>query len=325
MPGYDTHFVFGEVAFKQIKASSVKSIIANNHDHYTLGLFGPDIFFYSIPESLSSGPNAGSVIHTQNVNLFFRNMFRFATAQPNEERMQKALAYFCGFLAHYSLDRYCHPFVYARTGYNPNLPKKDNNLDLHFALETDIDILLLDRYLKETPKSFKKKSRINITYAEIELISEMLQFAINQTYDQFSNSRFSIKAAILSIKSEQRLIKSCPDIVRYYVEQAENKVIGRHYISALIPGNGVISTSDPFNDRHDIWTNPWKSDEIHTESFPMLMDKAKSKVLELYDLLEDAIIECPDPAEYSAFSSAAEDFLSAIGNYSYHSNLDVNV
>ncbi len=314
MPGYDTHYIFGMISYRQADSDNVRALIKTYRNEFALGLFGPDIFFYSIPETLSAGRNIGSIMHTEKTNLFFRNMYRFAAAlphaQPHVARKRIALSYFLGFLGHYCLDSTCHAFVYSRSGYSVNITNKQKYLSEHFSLETDIDITMLKRLFGEKPQEFGKKNRISLSRESISLIAEMLRFAVNQTYDEKTFSAASMKIAIRSIISGERLIRICPEKMKHYIENAEDRIIGHRYISPLIPGLCTVKSSDPLNLAHEQWSNPWDKNLTSTEDFPSLMNKAKAKYVHLMDLTDEAIN-----------SHNEEKLFKAIGNLSYHSGL----
>ena len=46
MPGFTTHYLFGVNAYKDLKNTPLKKNICGNHAAYSLGLQGPDLFFY---------------------------------------------------------------------------------------------------------------------------------------------------------------------------------------------------------------------------------------------------------------------------------------
>ena len=48
MPGFVTHYIFGVNAYKQIDNSDIHNIIYRNRQAYSLGLQGPDLFYYFI-------------------------------------------------------------------------------------------------------------------------------------------------------------------------------------------------------------------------------------------------------------------------------------
>ena len=46
MPGFTTHYLFGLNTWKKLDNIPLKQVIQNNHAAYSLGLQGPDLFFY---------------------------------------------------------------------------------------------------------------------------------------------------------------------------------------------------------------------------------------------------------------------------------------
>ncbi len=70
MPGFTTHYLFGQNTYKQLKKSSLKKIIQANRAAYHLGLQGPDLFFYYLPSYMIHANNIGSVAHTEDTGKF---------------------------------------------------------------------------------------------------------------------------------------------------------------------------------------------------------------------------------------------------------------
>lgn len=51
MPGFVTHHIFGINAFHGLPKGNAKDIIRKHNKAYSLGLQGPDLFFYFLPTS----------------------------------------------------------------------------------------------------------------------------------------------------------------------------------------------------------------------------------------------------------------------------------
>ena len=49
MPGFTTHYLFGLNTYKHLDDIEIKKHIHENHAAYSLGLQGPDVFFYFLP------------------------------------------------------------------------------------------------------------------------------------------------------------------------------------------------------------------------------------------------------------------------------------
>ena len=62
MPGFVTHYIFGVNAYKQVDNSDIHNIIYRNRQAYSLGLQGPDLFYYFMQASLGFKPNIEYII-----------------------------------------------------------------------------------------------------------------------------------------------------------------------------------------------------------------------------------------------------------------------
>ncbi len=72
MPGFTTHYLFGLHAYRKFAPSSLKQTIQKHHAAYSLGLQGPDLFFYFLPSYIIHKNNIGSVAHTEKINKIGR-------------------------------------------------------------------------------------------------------------------------------------------------------------------------------------------------------------------------------------------------------------
>lgn len=315
MPGYDTHYLFGINAYRRLPNCEVKKAVYANKGVYTLGLLGPDIFFYYATEVVAARKNIGSIMHTTNTGIFIKNLIEYTVMKRGAER-EVATAYLAGFLSHYALDCVCHPYVYWKTDY---LHKGKDYLEKHFSLETDIDILLLKNYKNTTPYEFTKNSEIRINILQMPVICDMLHYAIHQTYHDSRITRRGIKYAIGSIKKEQKALRIASDKLKNAIGSIEKYFIGQNYIAPLIPGGCEIRNEDPLNTRHEKWYNPWDLSKSSTMSVPDMLNKAREGyLLTIFHL--DTYLD-----ENLRTEESYSDLLNNIGSRSYHSGLNCRI
>lgn len=55
MPGFTTHYLFGVKAYNDLPNNYLKHVISKYRWLYQIGLQGPDIFFYNIPDPAPPG------------------------------------------------------------------------------------------------------------------------------------------------------------------------------------------------------------------------------------------------------------------------------
>ena len=115
MPGFASHYLFGQQSLSHLKEDQEYHILSLHPHAYNLGLQGPDIFYYYLPAWLLYDHNAASLIHENSSLQFFIAMIDARNKLSSHSERIIADAYICGFLGHYTLDTYCHPYIFDRT------------------------------------------------------------------------------------------------------------------------------------------------------------------------------------------------------------------
>lgn len=76
MPGFVTHYLFGEEIYHQLKCNSQKKNLSYNRSAYAFGLQGPDLFFYYLPSYALHSHNLGALAHTTEPRAFFTDCWK---------------------------------------------------------------------------------------------------------------------------------------------------------------------------------------------------------------------------------------------------------
>lgn len=316
MPGYDTHYLFGVHSYRKMTNDTITKNCVNAHKGtYTLGLLGPDVFFYYATEVVAARKNIGSLMHTQKTDIFFKNMITYIDIHRGRAR-DIAIAYLCGFLSHYTIDCICHPYVYWMTDY---LHKDRNYLEKHFRFESDMDIALLASYKNTTPYRFMKNSSFSLDDMELAVVCDMLYFAIRSTYHDSRITRPGIKMAIYSLQKEQKLIRVASEKVNRCLVKISDVLGNKRYLAPFIPDGNEIKNEDPLNLRHERWYNPWDVTRSSTESVPEMLNKAQKRYALTMFLLDNYL--SADLNSHSAYKS----LVAFIGCKSYHSGLNCRI
>jgi hypothetical protein len=275
MPGFTTHYLFGVEAYKRMKSKNIRHLLRNNHSAFALGLQGPDVFFYYLPSYLLHATNLGALAHEEDTGEFFANLLESRTLFAWDRRKQAiADAYIAGFLGHYTLDCTAHPYVYAFTSYDPNLqPKHTEYFGQHAYLETELDIQMLwiCRHLR--PTKFHQDSTIHLSGLEKRTISHMLTYAYHHTYHVFVTPQI-MRGAMRWMETGTRLVNDPSGQKKAMVRAVERRVLGKPFISAMLPSDRYRFVSDPLNLTHRTWTHPWTGKKSN-ETFLDLFEKAE--------------------------------------------------
>lgn len=314
MPGYDTHYIFGIHGYRRMPDSLVKKSIYKYKNPYKLGLLGPDIFFYYATEIVAVRKNIGSIMHTDKTDIFFKYCFEYINKSIGHSK-EIAIAYVAGFLSHYVLDTSMHPYVYWMTNYSN---KGKDYLEKHFSLETDIDIALMNSYLDTTPEIFFRNSQTSFETYEKYIISDLLHYAIRNTYKHSRITRSGIRAAIISLQKESKMLKLFSNRMKNAIGTIEYAFVGQRYIAPLIPGGNEPKSKDPLNLSHSIWFNPWSTGMASKKSVPEILNDSRENYLTIISLYVNYI---NNPDEKNALILLKK----AIGKKSYHSGLNYKI
>lgn len=325
MPGFTTHYLFGVKAYNDLPNNYLKYLISKYRWLYQLGLQGPDIFFYNIPIIRHRDyRNVGSYMHEYHVSDFFRNYLKQLAEISSRQQREQALSYYAGFLCHYVADSICHPFVYGRIQYRTD-GRGAQFHGLHAELENDIDALLLRKFKKKKPSEFNQAATICLNGQEIQFISRFLCRCINDTYYQITEkNNFQITDGIVS-----RSIYATRFGGRLLSDPAGRKRNAIHFFESIFLKNPVASKKlvtdaapkhvrQTLNLDHEVWCNPWDERLASSASFVDLYRQTLQKCHLVYYRL-NAVITNELPLSEQDLTA----FLEELGNYSYHSGLDI--
>lgn len=231
MPGYSTHYVCGVLAYRKMRKGRIKKCVKRYKHSYAVGLAGPDIFFYSVPDILS-GHSPGVTLHEEKAGAFLQNMFKESAALAGEER-RIAEAYFTGFVCHYMLDASCHPLVYEVA------ENKDKRLRSarHFMYEGAMDEYACRRYLKRGAADLNSAAAVRPGKQEREVITGLWVKAFRKTYG-IEMSYFHMRTVLFFFRTVSFLVKDKKGRKEKLLGAVEKKLFGFAYVSPLfVNGN----------------------------------------------------------------------------------------
>ncbi|AYA98536.1 zinc dependent phospholipase C family protein [Lachnoanaerobaculum umeaense] len=323
MPGFTTHYILGLKAYGGLESSGLKYIISKYRWLYQLGLQGPDMFFYNIPILRHRDyRNVGSYMHESHVNDFFANALCEIQSMDSKQKQQQAISYIAGFLCHYVGDYICHPYIYARIGHERG-KNSAYVYGLHAALENDIDTLLLKKYKKKKTSEFNQAATLALNGFEIQFVSDFLCRIINKTYypitykNNFRVTSAMVHRSVLAMRFGVRTLADPTGRKKGRINAIESIFLKAPIVSQKILSDEMPDINKVFNLKHELWINPWNNSIYSKESFTELFEKCISRCEEIFKILNTEIM--PDRLEETDFHR----LLGNIGNFSYHSGLDV--
>lgn len=337
MPGFTTHYLFGVNTYKKSNAIPLKKVIQKERKAYSLGLQGPDLFFYFLPSYTIHKNNIGSVAHTEKTNKFLRHLLDSRKLFSSRKEQEIAEAYIAGFLGHYILDTRCHPYVYWKTEFSE---KNNEYHGRHMSLETEIDARLLKFYRHLPPSAFQQHATIALNRLQKRTIARILHYVYARTYPELGILPLTIRTSIFSIQAGTKFLHDPSGQKKRIIGSLEKLFLGHTLLSTLIPSGSLSVHNDPLNLLHEEWKNPWDHSLVSTASFFDLMKSAQESYLKILDELDCLLFKQKEspatgrtPINQSYFTKAGstagqnswKDLLNHLGNLSYHSGLDAGI
>ena len=266
MPGFITHFLAGRYVINR-QPPKIRNLIQENV--FNMGALGPDIYFY-YPWGTKGLP---SVMHNNNLGLFLVNMAKMC------KKNIVLYSYTAGFLVHYCLDMYAHPFIHGFT-YQDGEPYL-NNISRHCVLETTIDTKILKKLTGLTPSDLSLWGLIKIDNAHRKIISQ----AVNQAIKNVYNKKVKITdAALRYFMLGNMLLQSDTGITKILLEKLESFFVKIPLFSAMVHTQET-DDKDYFNMQKKDWTPPWDREHIRNESFIELFKKAINEASKMNEAL----------------------------------------
>ena len=238
--------------------------------------------------------------------------------------MSDASTYMAAFLCHYAADSICHPYVYGRIQYETD-GKGSRFHGLHAELENDIDTLLLRKFKHKKPSEFNQAATICLNGQEIQFLSRFLSRCINETYypiterNIFQVTEGMVTRSVYAIRFGGRLLSDPAGHKRNTIQFFESMFL-KHPIASkkLVTDDTPKGVRKTLNLDHEVWTNPWNKTLASSASFLDLYRQTLQKCNLMYYQF-NSMLTSEIPLKDQSF----EMFLSELGNYSYHSGLDV--
>lgn len=326
MPGFASHYLFGQESLSHLKEDREFHTLSLHPHAFNLGLQGPDVFYYYLPAWLLYDKNIASHIHGEASLQFFIAMLDARNKLSKHSHRIIADAYICGFLGHYTLDTYCHPYIFARTHHLQNKDRNGGLYDFgrHVFLETGIDQEMISHFLHCKPTDFRPGDTIALSPKERCVIAKVLAFAIAKVYPDAAMPKWQIRGACRAMKTESRLMHDPSGVKKRIVRRLEAIFVKVPVISPMLPSDTVYAYKDPCNYRHKLWHNPWNPEIDHTESMYDLFTIAAPTFADRIHAYFGAVNEHTDVSMEDIYH-ARNNFMEKHGDLSYNTGLPLSI
>lgn len=237
MPAFYSHFTFGLEGYKRISDMDLKQLVKIHQSVFTLGLLGPDLFFYFLPDVLLGNKKPAVVMHEYKSNRFFENLLAECERLSDEEQ-DIAIAYIAGFMGHYAMDTACHPYIYRMAG------KHKNSSSWHYSYESAMDIFCCRHFLHCYPSQINQHRLLRLSKPEMRVLCRLAANAYNRTYHLPHLMPATIKGAIGCMHITIAFLNDKKGRKESFVRKWELKLLGYGLISPLFVNFNMYSMSE---------------------------------------------------------------------------------
>lgn len=226
MPAFYSHFTFGIEGYRGITDSDFKKLVKDRHCVYTVGLLGPDLFFYFLPDVLLGRKKPAIVMHEYKTNQFFENLLTEAGKLTGQEQ-EIAFVYIAGFIGHYAMDCACHPYIYKMAA------RHEQQGNWHYMYESAMDIFCCRHFLHRYPAQIHQHRLLHLSRQEMRTVCRLAAKAYNKTYHLPYLTPLTIKGAIGCMHVTIAFLNDKKGHKESFVEQLEKKLLGHGLLSPL--------------------------------------------------------------------------------------------
>jgi len=294
MPSSMTHTYFGLDVYNKLKKTT-QNKIKDDLEYFKLFCQGSDPFtFYHflIGRKAKKIGKIQKMMHFTKTRDFFITAIRYIY-KNNLINNSSVMCYLYGYICHYFLDLYTHPFIYYKGGlYKRNDKNSYKYNGLHQKIEYGIDLYFIEKYEKINVKKFKVYKEIFDVKSFTPELKGIIRATIEDIYDVHKASAIYEKS-IWYMKNFFRLANYDPYGVKL-------KLYG--LIDKITPGFIINVKELSFSNRYDdidkwlnldnrLWYCPWDKSKSYRTSFldlyNMAMDKSIKTIEEVTNMLEN--------------------------------------
>lgn len=292
MPAYYTHYTCGLLNYRELKKGYLKECIKAAQHAYCIGLAGPDIFFYSIFDTLLSPVTAGSILHVKRSGEFLQNLF-METQKLKGHAKVIAIAYLAGFVGHYELDCACHPLIYSKMDGEHG----KRAMGQHFTYEAAVDVYCVRDYLGRKMNDMNPSVFTALSKQEKRVIAMIVTNAFQKTFPKERLTLLNMEQVLSFYKLVTMLIidrTGCKERLLLRIEEA---VFHAPYASPLFINDNLYHVTE----------KDW-------QEFKVCFENGKKEFKKILPSLEMALLN----------RAAHDNFYQALGNKSYHTGQELS-
>ena len=294
MPALLTHYLFGESNLSLLPEHLRATESCRRA--FLVGNQGPDPFFFAVTSTRGGEVRSmGSKMHEGRMAACFDALRSGLGCLPADLR-EVGVAFVCGMLGHYVLDRATHPYVYAQEfalcDDNPELA--DAYHEVHALIESDMDCGMLHLLHGQTVEQFAPVSVLDADESAERAAGALLAQCAMEVFG-LPLRPADYPGGLADMRLCYRSIEPAGSARSRAVGALERTARPHSQMESLAHRTDVDETCAAMNPRHLAWESPFADPAepacASTESFPELCERARADYARVLPLLLDA--GCP--------------------------------
>ena len=259
MPGMYAHYAFGLRALKASGGQEEK-VPDTQREAFLLGCQGPDFCYYHMirPGAKADWMVLARALHTREIGQMMQEGLVLAGKGDPSVR-----AYFLGYLTHYALDAYAHPYVFYHC-----YKKK-----YHLRFEAAIDAKLMERDGFD-PARTPLYTLVGAVDAQQEkAIAAFWHVLLKKVYNTDIAER-DLGRVLTGMRRAFRLSRSRHGLKKHILEKVAAHWGLKDDLRALFYVETHMIDGDCLNEERQTWAFPWDMDETRDLAYPMIEQEA---------------------------------------------------
>ncbi|MCD7826521.1 MAG: hypothetical protein LUH14_11275, partial [Clostridiaceae bacterium] len=172
------------------------------------------------------------------------------------EAFEIGISYFCGALAHYTLDTAIHPYVNARIGLDPEAEySKKKKMPLHHRLESAIDAKMIAVKKNILPSAYVPSKETALTGEERSALAALLSKAVSKAYYVRLREE-NVTASLWMMRVLADSFYYHPESRKKHFEKVEWIFTEDYFYSNLLIADSYIRKKKIMNTENMPWHNP---------------------------------------------------------------------
>ena len=292
MPSTITHTYFAKEVYQTLP-SKYQDKIKNKEEYYKLFAQGPDpfMFYHFYIGKNNKGKILQKKMHTEKTKNYFISVITYIH-KNNLSNNPEIMAYLYGYICHYYLDLYAHPFINYQAGlFNKNNQSTYKNNNKHAKIEYRIDSYIIKNILKKDPKKIKVHQYIFKLPTLTKNLKQMIKTTLHDVYS-IKNGDILLKKSILSMKLFYRYFNYDPKGYKRKIYTKIDRITPKTFPKLKDLSYHTNNDGTKYlNLEHENWHYPWYNSLKKETSFFDLFEQAKQKssltIIEVTNLLEE--------------------------------------